>query len=143
MPTVKGQLYNDNGQCCHTDTECISGLCEMGVCKKDCFVDNNIADKVNGACCNENNVCFSNHCLAGECVGSIVTDFIKFQRQSFYRDVSLITIAAVFLVVCVVTGYCGFIKGRMNKMNKQIQKANHYENKLSAAIKSIETSSQH
>jgi hypothetical protein len=29
----------------------------------------------------------------------------------------------------------------MNKLNKQIQKANHYENKLGAAIKSIHESS--
>ena len=74
-------------------------------------------------------------------MGSIVTDFIKFKRSTFYRDVALITFAVLFFVVCVVTGYCGFIKGRMSKMNKQIQKANHYENKLSEAIKNLENSS--
>jgi len=83
----------------------------------------------------------SGKCKAGECVSTIVTNYIKFEKLSFSRDVALITLAALFLLVCVITGYCGFIKGRMNKLNKQIQKANHYENKLGAAIKSMHLSS--
>ena len=45
----------------------------------------------------------------------------------------LIAVSATFLIVCLITAFVGFIKGRMKKLNKEIEKANHYDDKLSQA----------
>lgn len=45
----------------------------------------------------------------------------------------LIAVSATFLIVCLITAFVGFIKGRMKKLNKEIEKANHYDAKLSQA----------
>lgn len=119
-PHIGGQIYNLNGECCHTSRECISGYCNKGICERDCFIDSNIAGKLNGACCEEDNMCLSDHCMAGECVGDLVTNYMKFERKRFNTNIIVVALIAFFLLICVVTGYCGFINGRMRAINEQL-----------------------
>lgn len=51
---------------------------------------------------------------------------------------ALISAAVGFVFICIITAFCGYIKGRMKKLNQQIEKANHYEHKLTAAIRKLQ-----